>query len=194
MAEHWYIIRCTSGQEGRAERYLERMGYPHGWHPTQKRRLSEAVYQRLMRAHSKLPSFAKSKKPSRYKIAPYVYGYVIVPAEDMEVHRVNGHHPQVWMGVLCVNGSPYRLTDAQMAEMRSVPERVRQLLDEAEKAAREGWEAKRPVVGGKARVMQGSFQGASGTVEVIERGHVRFDDAGMFGRMRFPQEHVERVA
>lgn len=192
---YWHIIRCTSGQEGRAERYLEQMGYPHGWHPTDKKRLSEAVYARLLRSWNNLPKFAKSNKPKRYTTVPYVYGYVFVPTDEIDVHRVNGHHPRVWMGVLCVDGAPYRLTDAQMAEMKSVPARVKELLDEAERAEREAWEAKRPVPGQQGRVVQGPFEGVTADVDcVTAEGEVKFKGTGLLAALTIPQEHVERVA
>lgn len=190
----WFIIRCTSGQEGKAERYLERMGYPHAWHPKQKRRLSEAVYQRLLRAAKKLPNWARSKPPSRHKVIPYVYGYVFLPTDDIEPHRINGHHsPQVWMEVLCVNGNPYRLRDEDMTRMRDIPDTLKALIDEAERKAYEEWQAKRPVIGGRAKVISGIFEGYEAVVTEIRAGEVVMDLTTV-GPVKLPETTVEKVA
>ena len=188
----WCIIRCTSGKEAIAEALLDRMGYPGGWHPVEKVRMSEAVYQRRLRAAKMLPGWAQIKTPKRYTIRPVVTGYVFLPAPSMQVHQINGNHPSVWMGVLCVNGAPYRLTDTTMAKMRQTPERIKQLVDDARKAEQEAWEAKRPQVGGKAIVTAGMFEGNEGTV-ISVGDDVELDVGAFLGYVKVPQSHVERV-
>lgn len=190
----WRIIRCTSGQERRAERHLERMGYPHGWHPVEKIRIREAVYQRMVRAAKKLPSWT-GKKPERFKIRPFIHGYVFVPADDIDTHRIKGQHtPQLWMDVVCVDDKPYSLTNADMAAMKQVPERLKQMLDEIERKAREEWEAKRPQVGKTAKIVDGVFQGNDGKVTSVSPGYVEVDIGALIGRVKVPEQMVERVA
>ncbi|MEL7282121.1 MAG: transcription termination/antitermination NusG family protein [Pseudomonadota bacterium] len=192
---NWFIIKVTSGQEGKAERFLERMGYPYGWHPTHKVRMSEAIYQRLLRANKQLPAWAQRKAPPRYKVKPVVTGYVFVPAEEISVHQVNGHHTsQLWMQVLCVNGSPYRVKDEVMAQMKLVPERVQDLLDEARRAEQAAWEAKRPRVGEMARVIDGPFIDHVGPVARMKDGMVLFEVRGLLSCVHIPEQMVERVA
>lgn len=190
----WRIVRCTSGQEGRAERYLERMGYPHGWHPIRKVRISEAVYQRLLSGWKRLGKKATSRKPDRYRKKPYVHGYVFIPAEKIEPYRINGHHPGFWMEVLCVDGRPYELTDANMAQMKEVPDRVKELVEAAERAAHAAWLAKRPVVGGTAKITSGAFEGKSGQVVSINQGQVQIDVGALLGMIKVDETKVERVA
>lgn len=189
----WHIIRCSSGQEGRAERYLERMGYPNGWHPTEKVRLSEAIYQRMVQAAKKLPAWAQSRKPSRYKVKTTVTGYVFLPADHVIVHQINGHHPNVWMEVLCVNGEPYRMSDDQMAQMRETPDRVRDIVNAAEAAKLAAWEAMRPAVGAMGRIVRGSFEGNQGPVVSIGAGEVKIDIGAVAGHVTLPEQMVERV-
>lgn len=188
---NWFIIRCTSGQEGRAERYLERMGYPHGWHPERKVRLSEAVYQRLLQSWKKLDTAARSRKPDRYRKKPYVYGYVFLPAEEVAIYGINGHHPRVWMEVLCVDGKPYRLKDSHMAAMKEVPDRVQTIVDEAERAARAAWEAKRPAIGKRAKIVSGIFEGQEGVVKAIAEGEVEIDIGALIGRVKVSETLLE---
>lgn len=189
----WHIIRCTSGQEGRAERYLERMGYPHGWHPVRKVRLSEAVYKRLIRAWEKLGTKAASRKPERHRTQPFVHGYVFLPAETVSPFQINGHHPGVWMEVLAVDGAPYRLTDTDMAKMKDVPDRVQEIVAEAERAARAAWEAKRPKVGLKARITAGVFAGSEGEVISITHGQAEIDIGMILGRVKVAETMLVAV-
>lgn len=191
----WVIIRCTSGQEGKAERYLERLGYPHGWHPTERKRISEKIYQRMLAASKKLPSWAQSRTPKRYKVKPIVTGYVFLPAPEIAVHQINGHHTSnLWMEVLCVNGTPYRLSDETMSAMRDIPKQLRDLLDQAQAEQRAAWEAKRPIVGQEACVMGGPFQGNCGMVESAGDGTVKLDIGALLGSITVPAEMVERAA
>ena len=187
---NWFIIKTTSGQECRAERYLERMGYSNGWHPVEEVRISERIYQRLKASRT-------GKPPPRYKTRPIVTGYVFLPSDDVDVHRINGHHTaQLWMDVLCVNGEPYRVSDATMSQMRSVPDRLQELLDEAQRAAQAEWEAKRPIVGCEARVIHdGLYQGLVGVVSDYweDRGEVKIDFPASIGRVSMRDTMVERV-
>lgn len=184
---YWHIIRCVSGQEGKAERYLERLGYPHGWHPTEKVRLSESVFQRMARA-------AKGKLPKRYRVKPFVTGYVFIPADAIDVDKIKRNVFGAWLDPLIVNGAPYRVTESIMAEMKQVPDRVRELLDEAEQAKRAEWEAKRPVVGGKAKVIAGPFEGHVVDVVSISSGRLVCDVGGLPGGVMMREEMLERVA
>lgn len=194
MENHWHIIRCTSGQEGRAERYLERMGYPHGWHPTEKVRLSESVYQRICQAAKRTGMWVKGKPPKRYKVRPFVHGYVFLPSDTVDIDRIKRNPFGAWMEVLVINDEPYRLTDAKMADMKQVPERVKALLDDAERKEREAWEAKRPVVGEAAKVLGGAFEGHIASVVSISNGEVTFDGVGPFGQVKVAEKLVERAA
>jgi len=193
-AKPWLIIRCTSGQEGKAERHLAQLGYPDAWHPTEKVRVSEAIYQRMLRASQKLPSWAQSRKPKRYKVKPIVTGYVFLPAPEVAIHEINDHEaPQLWMSVLCVNGAVYRLSDETMAQMRATPDRIKEMVDQAEAAKRYEWEIKRPVVGEEACVMEGPFRGTCGVVQSVMRGEVEIDIGALLGRVKCPEGIVERA-
>lgn len=194
MSEYWHIIRCTSGQEGRAERYLERLGYPHGWHPVEKVRLSEKIYQRMLQAAKSAGDLARGKKPKRYKVRPYVHGYVFLPTDEVNIDKIKRNHFGAWMEVLVVNGAPYRLTDARMSGMKQVPDRVRELLDEAERAEREAWEAKRPVVGEPARVVSGHLEGRVARVASISEGRANLEASGLFSEFSIDEKKLERAA
>lgn len=186
----WYIVKCLSGHEGRAERFLERLGYPHGWHPTEKVRLPEKLYLRALERFSR----KGGPKPQRHRISPVVTGYVFVPADCIDWRAIKENPFGEWMEVLTVAGAPYVISDEAMMKMRSIPDRLAEMVKSVEDARRKAWEAKRPIVGQEAMVVDGLFKGKKGPVEEIHGEMVRIDVGGYAGPIDIPQHYVERAA
>jgi len=183
-----------SGQEGKAEQYLERLGYPHGWHPTQKERLSESIYQRLCAAMRGTNAWSKGQRPKRYKIKPMVHGYVLLPASDIDPARIKYSPFACWMEVLCIGETPYVIPPEQMAKMRQMPDRLREVFEEAERLAEEARRAVMPIVGQPAVVIHGPFQDQKGIVTSIESGRVEIDLGQTIGPVWVRTAYAQRVA
>lgn len=191
-AERWFIVRTMSGQEGKAERYLERLGYPNGWHPIEEKRIGQRLYDRLCR----MAKAAGREKPDRIRKAPYIHGYVFIPGKEIDPYKVRYSDLPLWMDVLCsgMDMKPFSLSSDDMAAMRQFPDRIREMIEDAEAQARAAWEATRPIQGEKARVTgMPSFEGQIGVVERIHKGKVFIDFGQMVGTLSFDEMCVLRV-
>jgi transcription antitermination factor NusG len=123
----------------------------------------------------------------------WVPGYLFIPTEEISCHIINGHHGQLWFRVLAPGGTPYRVKDEDMARMRDVPSRVKDLVDEAKRQEYEAWQAVRPVIGEIARVTRGTFAGTRGVVKAIHGGEVAIDTNGPIKAIKVPESIAERV-
>lgn len=154
---HWHIIQVKGGMEDNAEARLEALGYPETFCP--RKDVDLRPRGKIARARGAKPKWGKR---------PYVAGYVFVCTPDIRAHVINeDRHGRLWMRVLSPGGVPYVVTDKQMARMRDVPERIKQLVDEVKRQELEARAARRPQVGGKAQIIEGPFAGMPGTVHSI---------------------------
>ncbi len=193
MAENWYIVRCLSGQEGRAERFLEKLGYPHGWHPTERVRAPSRGFQMALAAWRRMGG-NKASKPDRYTTKPVVTGYVLVPADNIDPARVKHSPFNCWMEVVCVGDRPYAIPSAQMAAMRKLPSRLVETIEEAARLAEEDRKARLPVVGAEVEAIAGPFTGHKGYVAQIEGNSAEVEMGVIIGSVWFGVDDLERVA
>ena len=193
MTDQWAIIRCKSGQEVRAERYLERMGYPDGWHPVEKVRTSPRAYQRALAAWRQ--AMETRRKPQTHKTRPLVHGYVFapIPKGGIDPARIKHSPFAIWMEVLCVNDAPYTVTSEAMAAMRQIPERLKEMIDVAEYEAQQRRLEDMPVVGEMAIVADGPFQGRQGVVHLMDKNAAEIDLGLAIGCVSLPLASLQRV-
>lgn len=189
---HWQVIRCTSGSEIAALARLARLGYSGGWFPQKQVNALSGAKKRVLR-QAKRRGAVSQPKPAKKQV-PWIPGYVFVPCE-VEIERVRSHpESKLWMAALVVNGSTVSISDDDMCSMREIPDRLKARLEEFEAQIRAEREARRPVVGGKAVVVDGAFAGHDGCVKSIEPAGVKIDVGGLIGYITAPLDMVERVA
>ena len=176
----WRIIQCTSGKEDASEAILARLGYPETFHP--RRRVD-------LRPRSKARRSAHQGPIWGYRA--WVPGYTFVRCEAIACHRVTGPHGRIHLRVLAPGGVPYTVTDQQMAQMRDVPKRVKELIEEAKQAEREAWERVRPRVGHKGKVMTGPFEGEECLVLALTPLEAKVQVGAM--RLTCPAMDVQRL-
>lgn len=189
----WYIIGCPSLKEVAAEAILHRLGYEETFYP---KRWVDA------RPRGKAKRSTDDKK-NRVQRA-WVPGYVFLCSSHIEAWRITGTHGKVSLRVLAPGGVPYTVTDKDMALMKDVPSRIKDLAAAAEAAERAARLAKRPVVEERAQIKEGPFSGRSGlaisiftkidagkSVEMVEI-EIETDIGSM--PVRVPVAYAERVA
>lgn len=208
---NWHIIACTGGQEATAKAVLDALGIVEVWWPTKKRQMSEAAYQRCIRRYNASNPTAQTPKPVRYQIEPWVKGYVFAYADSLACHIINGthgmarnretdtgrrakfSHASVHLNVITINGTPYRVPESQMAQMKDIPERAQQIVADAKQAEWAAREAIRPIVGGRAIVHKAPFAGIEAEVVALAMNGVTLDFGGTLGHVTMPIGAVERV-
>jgi transcription antitermination factor NusG len=132
--------------------------------------------------------------PPAKKRVPYIPGYIFVP-HKVEIHRVKSHpEARLWMAALVINGKAVTISDDDMCKMRDIPDTLKARLEQIEEQIRKEREAKRPVLGGLATIVDGVMAGQRGTVIGLQRGEVKIDTGGILGHVMAPVEIVERVA
>lgn len=156
-ADGWRLVTCPGGKEAAAVQILARLGYPETFYPV---RLVDA------RPRSKRAR-ATCAAPRRIERA-WVPGYVFVRCRSIDMFRVCRVHGRIPLRVIAPRGVPYRVTDAEMADMAQVPDRVRHLVEAAKAAEAAAWVARQPVVGREARITRGPFIGRQGVVVCVE--------------------------
>lgn len=197
MNEQWYIVRCMSGQEGKAERILERLGYPYGWHPTESVRVSPRIYQRALSAWKVArggKTGSKAEMPKKFRVKPLIHGYVLLPAVAIDVIRIKNNPFSLWLEVLCVGDAPYTIPQKQMAQMRQMPDRLREVFEEAERIAEQARIEALPVIGQEAIVTAGALQGYKGQVAAMEGSRVEIDFGMRIGCVTVDVGSVQRLA
>ena len=179
---HWHIIQCPGGQEAKAKIVLGQMGHDEIWWPVKKLRLTGFQLDRAR---------AKGGKASEYRVVPWAPGYVFTFTEDIDLYRVNSAG-QLRMRVLAPGGTPYTMTDEDMARMKDYPERVKALI--ADIRAREAAEiaARRPIVGGPAKITNGPMEGRTGDVVGYRVGEWRVNLGAI--EVWVPERDVEKAA
>ena len=186
----WHIVQCTSGKESASCAIMGRkFRLRETWYP----------YERVDNRPKKKINRSKVSKAPRYVDRAIVHGYLFVHSEErLPCHLINGTHGRLWLRVLSPGGVPYIVPDRQMAAMAKVPDRVKALIEEVEaleRSAREAEEAARalvePIEGMPAKIVQGPFEGVTGTVTAKRRGEVQIDAAVP---LWVPETYAERVA
>lgn len=181
----WHILSVTGGKELAACAALARYGYTETWYPT-----------RVIDARPRAKVARSMPGTKRRRTVAHVPGYVFLflrPGQPLWCHVINGHEGGVFMRVLSPGGVPYEVRDADMARMKQVPDRIRQLVEEVRERERQEAEAKRPRVGQIATVTEpGAFAGWRGTVLEITASGIRLDCD--LGRITVPHDGAERVA
>lgn len=178
----WHIIQCPSGKERDTEAILARLGYEDTFYP--KRTVDARPRGKALRG--------KHQGPNTVQRA-WVTGYVFVDAGFIECHRINRTHGKITLRVLSPGGVPYKVTDEQMARMRDVPQRVKDLIDQVRREERAAWEAKRPMMGQPAIVVDGTFKDKQGEVVHMQGDTVKLDLGMFLGLVTIPAMQVERV-
>lgn len=179
------MVECTRGRERVCVARLDLFRYFGGWYPTKKVDTRPAAQKRK----------ANPRKKPRHRVIALVPGYIFLKADDPLALRdvLEAYTGTLWMRLLIIGGTPVALTDDDMAQMKQVPRRVAQLVEDVKRRQREEWEAKRPKIGMPAKITDGALSGASGVVKDIRNGTVRLDLA-LMGFVTVPEEKAERVA
>lgn len=198
MTGTWLIVHGTSGREELAALSLAQEGYSETFYPYDE--IENPAFRKWMRRKG---AFLRAKrkpprKPPRFIRQTVVKGYTFVDIGDGDrfalvdaCRRISEKSEKLTLRVVAPGGIPYAVSDAVMLQMKRIPGRLQELLDEAERAEREAELARRPVVGGKARILDGALAGETYDVEHIADGWVTFSALG--GRMKAPVAAVERV-
>lgn len=143
----WYVLICAPGRDEAARRWLLRRGFAEAWFPVRE------VWR-------KLPQHRKAR-PVPVRVAP---GYVFVLTDraiqwdvlwDQSCGRLRA--------VIGTMDGPMPIAPKAIAEMRQVPK----LLDDLHRQAEE---ARRVVVGCRARIAAGPFEGHVVAVTELEDG------------------------
>lgn len=187
----WWIVSVSSGKEAPACAALARKGYPDAWYP--KRKIDTRPRSKTARVKAARQRAGMPAPPPRYIERAWVPGYVFVDAPAIECHRINGMHGRLHMRVLSPGGEPYRLEDADMARMRDVPKRVREMVHAVAAAERAARAQVEPREGEPAKIVEGPFSGVSGPVTAMRGDEVRIEGAGSLP-VWVPKEYAERVA
>lgn len=189
---NWLIVHNTSGREELTALALAQEGYMETFYPYDE--TENPRWRQWMRR----PKQRRGPKPPRYVRKPAVKGYTFVDVGYGDWYalvdacrRITERHEKLTLRVVAPGGIPYAVSDAVMLQMRRIPQRLQDLVDEAARAELEAEMARRPVVGGKAIVIEGPWHGV--TVEVVEVGKdwVRFDTP--LGKGMAPVAAVERA-
>lgn len=160
----WYVVQCFSGREERAQDDMRRHG----------------VEGELFAPYEKVQN--TSKRGPQYRRVMLAPGYVFVdfgsddPLRLVDVCRMVTTEaiPGLGLRVLAPAGVPYPLSDDIMGQMRTMPERLRQIVDDAEAAERAAGLAKMPRAGRPARITSGALAGQVLPVDHVADGWVHF--------------------
>ena len=152
----WFVLIVPPQGELAATAWLAREGVTEAWHPT------ETVY---VRHH-----FHRNKRIPRIK--PIATGYLFArmpqrPIWDFLFDQSRGKISDV----MRIGERPVALADADLMQMREVPERLRGIREAAQEAAKI-----RP--GDTVTILEGGMAGWQVTVEGVSDGLVRFTAPG----------------
>lgn len=165
----WFVLLVPPQGELAATAWLSRQGVTEAWHPT------ETVYVHAPRPPHKLIP----------KIKPVATGYLFT--------RLSRRPIWPWlfdqsrgkiMDVMRIGECPVALSDADLMQMRQIPDRLRDMRQAAD-------EAKRIRPGDKVTILQGGMTGWSLTVEATNGGIVRL--SGPMGVIEVEDSKVEKA-
>lgn len=164
----WYALRCGARQEVAAVFRLIRLGVAEAWFP------SKTVTRERRGRHYSVQT----------RLAP---GYVFVRTDRvLHWHRLKELTQHAITGVVSIGVTPWEITEAAIARMTAVPERIEAERQEAEaarlqEASRQAAleTGKQPVVGRPARLLDGPFAGQVVHVDGIHRARVMFAIGGV---------------
>lgn len=194
----WLIVHGTSGKEDFTAFALEQEGYTETFYPYDEMENPKWLQWKrrkvsFLRVGRKVP-----KPPQRYIRAAYVKGYTFVDiggGDRMALvdacRRITERYEKLTLRVVAPGGIPYAVSDAVMQDMARMPDRLQEELEAAEREELRAAMERRPVVGGKAKVLAGPMSGSEILVEEIKGEWVQFTAFG--GRVLAPIESVERA-
>ena len=161
----WLIVRCMSSKEQRGMLDLGR-------------HIVADMHCPAVRAQN------KASPGKRYTWRALVPGYIFVdwgskdPVRLVDICRMLTEanlSGGTFLKVLSPGGTPYAVTDDEMAQMRDMPDRLRKLAEDAEAAEKAAREARRPRVGEPARIMEGVMTGRTVVVTRVSKRAAFFE-------------------
>lgn len=168
---NYYIIRCTSGREQTARKWLKEIGYCETWVPM-RRMLRRA--DQVMRDMKRCKSPVARKRIKRFEWKPWVYGYIFVKADHIDVAKIRylvEDLNNLWMEVLVIHGKPVAVSHLDMLKMKAVPANAKKLIDDLNAQAEAEARANELQFGDEAVIIDGPFIGQTGLV--VERDEAK---------------------
>jgi transcription antitermination factor NusG len=154
----WFVLIVPPQGELSATAWLSRQGVTEVWHPT------EIVYVHMARhPHKRIP-----------RIKPIATGYLFAKLDRRPIwpFLFDQSRGKV-LDVMRIGERPAALNDADLMQMRQVPERLRDMRQAAE-------DAKRIKPGDMVTILTGGFAGWQVIADDVTGGVVRFTAPGGF--------------
>jgi transcription antitermination factor NusG len=174
--KNWYIIECSRGKEEQCAEHLRgRFEFEEVWFPVKR-----IDTRRNPRSNT-----------TRHKKVLWITGYLFVCAEDFQPHLINGWRGQLWFKVMMQGENVVTIPEDKFTEMRDLPDRLKQYVeDEAARIVREA-EARKPVVGEMCKLVDGPLRGQEGICKEFkfERPLI---DLGVLGKYLAEAGEAER--
>lgn len=192
MTENFYIITCPSGKEDAGREKLARLGYQKDatWIPKRKvMRRADQIRKEQERAKTR----AARQRVKRFEWKPWVTGYIFVKADAIDVHLIQENMAGPQLRVFMIGEKPATVSQADMLEMKAVPERISERIAALEQKAKEAAEASKPDVGKTVTCFDGAMIGQSGVVtHKSEDGNIlKVDFGALMGEFEVSSSFVE---